>query len=179
MRILLASFVLFLSSATHAATVDFDSDVSTPLPGVFESKGFRFTVEDGLILNVGGSNRLAVFDAPGCLLSCTISVESLTGNPFNLDSMDLLKSGAGTNFVIFGLYSGGGDNARVVAADVSFETFTGWDNLSELRISVSPETDSFFALDNFTATVVPIPAAAWLFGSGLMALGWLRRKPAT
>ena len=25
-------------------------------------------------------------------------------------------------------------------------------------------------------TVVPIPAAAWLFGSGLMALGWARRR---
>ena len=26
------------------------------------------------------------------------------------------------------------------------------------------------------ASVVPIPAAAWLFGSALMGLGWMRRK---
>jgi hypothetical protein len=31
-------------------------------------------------------------------------------------------------------------------------------------------------IDNFTASVVPIPAAVWLFGSALAGLGWLRRK---
>ncbi|TDJ43959.1 MAG: hypothetical protein E2O50_03875 [Gammaproteobacteria bacterium] len=28
----------------------------------------------------------------------------------------------------------------------------------------------------WTATVVPIPAVIWLFGSALAGLGWLRRK---
>jgi len=30
----------------------------------------------------------------------------------------------------------------------------------------------------WTATVVPVPAAVWLFGSALAGLGWLRRKQA-
>jgi hypothetical protein len=30
--------------------------------------------------------------------------------------------------------------------------------------------------DFYYSTVVPIPAAVWLFGSGLGLLGWFRRK---
>jgi len=33
-----------------------------------------------------------------------------------------------------------------------------------------------FAMDNFTYSAVPIPAAAWLFGSALAGLGWMRRR---
>jgi hypothetical protein len=32
------------------------------------------------------------------------------------------------------------------------------------------------SIDNFVATVVPIPAAAWLFGSAVAGLGWFRRR---
>jgi hypothetical protein len=32
------------------------------------------------------------------------------------------------------------------------------------------------SIDNFVATVVPVPAAVWLFGSALAGLGWMRRK---
>jgi hypothetical protein len=31
-------------------------------------------------------------------------------------------------------------------------------------------------LDNIAASVVPIPAAVWLFGSGLGLLGWMRKN---
>lgn len=38
-------------------------------------------------------------------------------------------------------------------------------------------TDVFYDVTYVvTATTVPIPAAAWLFGSALAGLGWLRRK---
>jgi len=45
-------------------------------------------------------------------------------------------------------------------------TATGWSNWGDRRI------DSGYIY----GTVVPIPAAAWLFGSGLLALGWVRRR---
>jgi hypothetical protein len=32
------------------------------------------------------------------------------------------------------------------------------------------------SIDNFSASVVPVPAAVWLFGSALAGLGWLKRK---
>lgn len=33
-----------------------------------------------------------------------------------------------------------------------------------------------FSVQSLNVTYVPVPAAAWLFGSALMGLGWLRRK---
>ena len=33
-------------------------------------------------------------------------------------------------------------------------------------------------VDNFTATVVPLPAAVWLFGAALAGLGFMRRRQA-
>ncbi len=38
----------------------------------------------------------------------------------------------------------------------------------------SSSTNAPFAV--FTTSVVPIPAAVWLFGSALLGLGWMRKK---
>ena len=55
-----------------------------------------------------------------------------------------------------------------------------WLNLQEVSFSVSYPLVSngtqVFEIDNISANVVPIPAAVWLFGSGLGFLGWMRRK---
>lgn len=51
------------------------------------------------------------------------------------------------------------------------ETYVGW---GWLNSGDSPHIDASDWL--FTATVIPVPAAVWLFGSALGLLGWLRRK---
>ena len=49
-----------------------------------------------------------------------------------------------------------------------------------LRFSLPAGTDaaeSAVRIDNLlVATAVPVPAAVWLFGSGLLMLGWRRRS---
>jgi hypothetical protein len=46
-------------------------------------------------------------------------------------------------------------------------------------VSASATTSLYWkGLDVTTAAVVPVPAAAWLFGSGVALLGWARRKTA-
>jgi hypothetical protein len=58
-----------------------------------------------------------------------------------------------------------------------------WTNISRLEFKL-PDTDwapvdpwygDDIRVDNFTATVVPVPAAVWLFLSGLSVLGFRRR----
>jgi hypothetical protein len=39
--------------------------------------------------------------------------------------------------------------------------------------SQTPTADDYFEL---SSSVMPIPAAVWLFGSALELLGWMRRK---
>jgi hypothetical protein len=61
-------------------------------------------------------------------------------------------------------------NFNYVGIDrLEFNSFGGID-------AGTPGTGTQFAMDNFTYSVVPIPAAVWLFGSGLGLLGWIRRR---
>jgi outer membrane lipase/esterase len=43
---------------------------------------------------------------------------------------------------------------------------------------IHPTAAAHAALGEYALTVVPAPAAVWLFASGLMVLGWVRRKAA-
>jgi len=62
-----------------------------------------------------------------------------------------------------------------------------WTDLSKVSLRgdsvYSDDFDRFVVgsveIDNVVVNVVPIPAAAWLFGSALMALGWTRKRLAT
>lgn len=166
--------VLFIPVQASAATVDFENNISSPSPFVYESNGFRFM--NGQL--VAGSLQVGDPGCGGCL-TLDISVESISGDEFNLGSLDILVGSLFPSASITGVYAGGGNISRSVStAGWQTEAFgAAWNGLDSLSISMNSASGvDVLGLDNFTATVVPVPAAVWLFGSALAGLGWMRRR---
>ena len=75
------------------------------------------------------------------------------------------------------------NTTNVFASGVgAFNTFVGWDglgNISDLNITIS-SNDNWIAVDDLKFTPVlapvPVPAAVWLFGSGLLGLVGIARR---
>jgi hypothetical protein len=61
------------------------------------------------------------------------------------------------------------------AGNHTFNLSSAWTGLESVSIH-SSDFYGYMAIDNIVVSVVPIPAAVWLFGSGLGLLGWMRQK---
>jgi len=106
------------------------------------------------------------------------------GGLFDLFSVDTGSLGRDEfddgNFVFTGIFGTGGTITQTVlgvAPGVTTNLFTGFVGLSSLV--VTSNDGAFPVMDNITVDVsaVPVPAAVWLFGSGLLGLiGIARRK---
>ena len=59
-------------------------------------------------------------------------------------------------------------------------SFSGlWDDVYTSEVRILADRESVAGIDNYMASAVPVPAAVWLFGSGLIGLiGIARRKKA-
>lgn len=72
-------------------------------------------------------------------------------------------------------------NGWVKESDGSTATpsFSGlWDDVYTSEVRILASRGSVAGIDNYKASVVPVPAAVWLFGSGLMGLIGLARRNA-
>lgn len=138
---------------------------------------------------------------PGGSVDLIITHES--GSAFNLESMDAVLEdvlyqewNAGVFSNISPLQFFGYDDLGNQVASLTIEApglgssstwipviFDGsWNGIHKVVVE-HQQADSNWGgdskairIDNFSATVVPIPASVWLFGSALTGLGWLRRN---
>jgi len=191
MRLLAVLFLSFTASVAQAVVIDFEEfSVGDSAPSAFDplvSKGFNIWSAEtpaptpmSIITGTNGTNALGgSISGPGqdgFGYKVSISIELQNGAAFAVHGFDLESSTDPDGFVtIRGYLAAGG------IADLSDPVGTG-DWLLLDRIEFETEGNQWgpgFAsleLDNFTATVVPVPAAVWLFGSALVGLGWVRRR---
>jgi hypothetical protein len=182
MRSGLFSLLFLVSTGVQAVTVDFDSDISYYDAGGVASKGFDFV---GLVfywdfITDGDGNTAIEHRSHPCeCYGIEWDVWGSEGENFNLESMDLaFDAGLAPELVIEGVYDGSGSVFRTIT-DTAWHTETfghEWENLDIVRIYITSVEPQRIAIDNFSATIVPIPAAVWLFGSALAGLGWMRRR---
>ena len=209
MKKLIASMLLFGWGTAQAATtlIDFDdlsagSNVPVPYQGYvfggFTDNGsepdwtYPAVVEglgDGLALSCTPTTNF------WAETNCAFSMEHNGGQLFTLNSVDTAfvnvgdESGSGSVYVIG--YSESGERVAVDSFDFdntisfqeqSFAFDSSWTNLASVEFvfdTVSSFNLQIGFVDNISVTAVPIPAAAWLFASGLALLGWFKRKTAT
>jgi hypothetical protein len=143
-------------------------DVSSELaadtfyPGTLAMEGFSFT--DGLSVSTDSS------------IDHLLNFEIQTDSSGDIDSWFMIFAAAGGQGTLLDagdwmtMWSTWG---RPQFANQDVTRYCGYDacaGVSLITNGVQPGT--------WTMTAVPIPAAAWLFGSALGLLGWMRRKPA-
>jgi hypothetical protein len=176
MRTFLTLALLGWCAAAQATTVTIDfTDPSIPSGGSgedFVTDGYLFSFDPMPFPDPYYTRLPGIAYCPGCVLN----MESASSNTFDVSSFDGWVLSENAFFEVTGFLEGGGTVSATLAS-VSGITQTynlNWTGLTLLSIGNINGTPT--VVDSITASQVPVPAAAWLFGSALAGLGWLRRK---
>jgi hypothetical protein len=200
MRLFVLTTFLFASAAVNSAVVSIDFE-DRVVDGWFTGEGP--VIDNGFALNyprigvaewngdTGTSNVVDFCMSTLCNSEGSdLTLSSVNSYGFDLLSLDLGTLGLGvSDFLFTGNYSAGGSVQKLVSLTNTVTQDSGtltpvlfdenWSALSSVDISFALGS-GFEAgvLDNIAVNTVPIPAAAWLFGSALAGLGWMRRRKA-
>ena len=165
---------IILNTSPNTATCNFTVTVNvaafpTPLSN-FGMQTFSFNYDNALDLPVGNISSSNIVDVDPS--SWTIDNDKNAGGGFG--KFDFQATGSGSS--------------RTQVLTFSIAGVVG-DDINSYAIGYTPESEAYFAthiagyddgLSGNTsgkfASVVPVPAAVWLFGSALGMLGWMRRR---
>lgn len=195
-RIVVTFLVAFFSKSLVAATVVIDFDSVEPFAD------FPVYFEDGYMLtpNIGGVRIGDAFSSGdnaaqpsfgfGQGIDSSFAFTNDSSNLFSASSIDLLEATVFPDTFGITLIGTKADTSVVsqtltldgVAGTETFALSGAFSGLVSLKIA-EDITNSFsidiVAIDDIVLTRVPLPAATWLFGSGLIGLiGFARRKKA-
>lgn len=173
--LLLSLSVLFAANAS-ADTVSLSADVSGN--SVVVDVNFDFTPDSGVI-DLTWDDSLFSFDGFGA-----------TASGWTVSGGDLLPSGSGYPAGIFGVSVKADSPSAAAGTAFSFNLLASGTGTSDLGVFDNYRTTSSFYMNgskldgiifegtSATITAVPVPAAVWLFGSGLIGLAGVARRKA-
>ena len=184
-KYILALFTLFVfSSSAYAITLDFTSGVytkvgsSTQYNSLYTEDGFSLAVESAgnhfdtashIVGDVGFHN------GPVNPVNDNNLILSMGGTAFNLTSMD------------FAGFQGSGITLDFIGSDGTTQSITGVAGIYSLALyNVTSVTlsmadlagEEYAGWNSMEVSAVPVPAAAWLFGSALLGFFGFSRKKA-
>jgi hypothetical protein len=181
MHVAIASILLFMSFNIFGAqiTIDF-SDPNIPGEGLeegFETQGYSFTFEP---VPIPAPPAYVMSDALNFCPGCDLIMASANGAAFSLYSFEGWVFGDDVDIQVTGFLEAGGTVTETFQFEGVLDVFqhydVNWSGLTSVKFdNLGPNPT---ILDNLVVSEVPIPAAAWLFGSALAGLGWMRRKQA-
>jgi len=195
------SLIFFAGPASaNQITLEFNDDLGGPSLVEDLPEGMTIAVDspsvfaDGLLINSG---YLTLYGANYSSNRVAGDFSVTDGRPFNLLSLDILPNDPGTLFscrlnfgdlceqiTVIGFDDQGAEIASQVfaAGERAWESLVfgpAWQGIYSFKlISQAGFESAEIGVDNVSISVVPVPAAVWLFGSALAGMGWLRRKQA-
>lgn len=189
MRSILGIAILVMAGNVHAAivTLDFEDLALGTSPAISNgfivdgfSGGFG-APEPAVYVDDRGSGNHAVFgdfccDPTGG--SIYLSLRAIDDSPFALYQFDFGDNGGTAGLYTVTGHTTGGTNITWFTGDPSPFGSGDWLSLESVTFSGIDPVGFGGALwvDNIQVQAVPVPAAVWLFGSGLGLLGWIRRR---
>ncbi len=170
---LLAIALFFVGLSAHAFTVDLEGTRATGISDL-DIGGTAYDVTFQLV-PANTANTVTCAPAVPCdfffgdrsAAQAAVTAIAAALNP----SVAITVGSAPGKIDYFVPYATGGGN--VDAAQGTFVADTTW--FLSTDASLDADTD-IIEYARFSAAVVPIPAAVWLFGSALGILGWVRRR---
>ena len=177
--------LLLACTVTQATTIDFSEfsypgTITTNEGETIASQGYDFSPsESGEEFFVIGE----VISSPDAALawgpSTALIFESSDGSAFNLLNVDLASTTSfDVDMIVTGYRAGSSTIETTFTINniwSSFDFGNEWTNLA--RVEFSPISGSFGqAIDNIAVVPVPVPAAIWLFISGLIGIAGRARR---
>jgi hypothetical protein len=191
MRIITGMLLLAAGSAAQAAivTVDFDSTLPTYFGlASYQEDGITLNsnVPDGTLIDTndlvrsnlgifsGGTSSQSIFWGANGQTS-TISLADDLGRQFDLLALDASSLyNASGQITVTGTKFGGGTVSQTVSLTSSLATYNFATMTDLSSVAISFDGNAYYApfdMDNIQLSVIPIPAAVWMFVSALGVLG--------